>query len=311
VDRVELGSTGMMISPMGVGAWSWGDRLFWSFGRGYEEVDVKQVFQIAIEAGINFFDTAEVYGFGNSERMLGRLIKSQNVGINTTTKFFPYPWRVWPGAVAGALRKSLRRMQLETVDQYMIHWPYSVMSVETLMRAMAKAVQDGLTRSVGVSNFNLQRMSRAQTTLGQFGMGLASNQVSFSLIEQGPLHSGLLEACREMGITLVAYSPLAQGILTGKYTTQNPPPGVRRRWSRQVDLEKLPRLIALMTEIGQGHGGKTPAQVAINWTMVHGAVPIPGAKNRQQMEDNLGATGWQLVQEEARALQESAKEVLR
>lgn len=311
MDKTELGSTGEMISIMGVGAWSWGDRLFWSFGRGYEEADVQQVFQTALQAGINFFDTAEVYGFGNSERILGRLVKSHNPDVITTTKFFPYPWRIWPGALINALRSSLRRLQLKAVDQYLIHWPFSAMSVESLMKAMAGAVKEGLTRWVGVSNFNLSQMKRAQAALGRFGIRLASNQVAFSLIEQGPLRSGLLDACHEMGITLVAYSPLAQGVLTGKYTPHNPPPGVRRRWSRQVNLDRLPGLIALMTEIGQSYGGKTPAQVAINWTMMRGAVPIPGAKNRLQMEDNLGAAGWRMTGEEAQALEKAAAEVLR
>jgi aryl-alcohol dehydrogenase-like predicted oxidoreductase len=311
VDKIELGSTGMMISPMGVGAWSWGDRLFWNYGRGYAQEDVRQVFQTAVAAGINFFDTAEVYGFGGSEKMLGRLIKSSGAEINTTTKFFPYPWRFWPGAVTRALRSSLGRLQLDAVDQYMVHWPYAIMSIETLMKAFARAVQEELARSVGVSNFNLDRMKRAQIALSDFGLSLASNQVAFSLIEQDPLHNGLLDACQDMGITLVAYSPLAQGILTGKFTSQNPPPGARRRWSRQVDLEQLPALIGLMTEIGQKYGDKSPAQVAINWTMMRGAVPIPGAKNREQMQDNLGALGWRMAEDEAQALEKAAVEVTR
>lgn len=311
VERIELGSTGMMISPMGVGAWSWGDRLFWSYGREYAQDEVQQAFQTAVEAGLNFFDTAEVYGFGRSEKMLGQLIQSTGTQINTTTKFFPYPWRFWPGFVSRALRASLRRLQLESIDQYLVHWPYSVMSIETLMKAFAGAVEQGLTRSVGVSNFNRERMNRAQAALNDYGLGLASNQVAFSLIEQGPLYSGLLDACRESRITLVAYSPLAQGILTGKYTPDNPPPGTRRRWSRQVDLEKLPALIGLMNEVGQKYGGKTPAQVAINWTMTRGAVPIPGAKNRQQMQDNLGALGWRMTVDEAQALEKAATQVTR
>ncbi len=309
MERIELGTTGMMISPVGVGAWSWGDRMFWSYGRGYDVEDIEQVFETAIQSGLNFFDTAEVYGFGRSEKILGRLVQTRQAELNITTKFFPYPWRMWSGAVSRALRDSLRRMRLDRVDQYLVHWPYSVMSVETLMKGMARAVKEGLTRSVGVSNFNKQRMERAQTALAEFGLGLASNQVSFSLIEPLPLHDGLLDACREMKITLVAYSPLAQGLLTGKYGPGKPPPGARRRWLRQVDLEKLPRLIHHMTEIGQTYGDKTPAQVAINWTMKHGAVPIPGAKNRRQMEDNLGASGWMMTDDEARALEIAAAEI--
>ena len=185
------------------------------------------------------------------------------------------------------------------------------MSVETLMAGLAQAVRVGLTRSVGVSNFNLQRMKRAQAALAEFGLGLASNQVSFSLFETQPLHNGLLAACQEMKVTLVAYSPLAQGLLTGKYGLENPPPGVRRRWLRQVNLEKLPQLIHLMEEIGQRYGGKSPAQVAINWTLKHGAVPIPGAKNRRQMEDNLGAAGWLMTDDEALVLEKAAAQAAR
>jgi aryl-alcohol dehydrogenase-like predicted oxidoreductase len=311
VEKIELGSTGMMISPMGVGAWSWGDRLFWNYGRGHSQEDVNQAFQTAIEAGLNFFDTAEVYGFGRSEKLFGRLIQSTQAEVHTTTKFFPYPWRIWPGFVSRSLRSSLRRLQLDSVDQYMVHWPYSVMSIETLMKAFARAVKEGLARSVGVSNFNLERMTRAQSALQDFGLSLASNQVPFSLIEQGPLHNGLLQACQEMGITLVAYSPIAQGVLTGKYTLENPPPGTRRRWTRQVDLARLPNLIGLMQEIGQNYGNKSPAQVAINWTMMRGAVPIPGAKNQKQMQENLGALGWRMTNDEAKALERAAAEIKR
>jgi aryl-alcohol dehydrogenase-like predicted oxidoreductase len=309
MEKIELGSTGIMISPMGVGAWSWGDRLFWGFGRGYNDEDVRQAYNAAVEAGINFVDTAEAYGFGRSEKIVGQLVNSTQAEIITTTKFFPYPWRFRYGSIIRALRSSLRRLDMPTVDQYMIHWPYSLMSIETMMSAMAHAVQSKMTRSVGVSNFDLERMKRAQASLKHHGVSLASNQVSFSLIERQPLHNGLLEACKEMGITLVAYSPLAQGLLTGKFSVDNPPSGARRRWRRQVDLEKLPQLTGLMTEIGQKYGGKTPAQVAINWTMAHGAVPIPGAKNRKQMEDNLGAIGWRMTDDEALALEKAATKI--
>jgi aryl-alcohol dehydrogenase-like predicted oxidoreductase len=130
---------------------------------------------------------------------------------------------------------------------------------------------------------------------------LASNQVKFNLLDRAPERSGLLQACQELNVTLIAYSPLAQGLLTGKYTPQNPPKGARGVRSAKF-LESIQPLIRLEREIGQAHGGKTPAQVALNWLLCKGTVPIPGAKNPRQLADNAGALGWRMTEDEVAAL---------
>ncbi len=304
--QISLGPTDIRISPLGIGAWSWGDRFYWGYGRSYSEDDIQAAFNAGLAANINLFDTAEVYGFGQSERLLGRFAQDAGQPVVIASKFMPLPWRLGRGNLAGALRSSLRRLGVERVDLYQMHWPFPPVAIETWMEAMADAVQEGLVRAVGVSNYNADQLRRAHAALAKRGVPLASNQVHYSLLHREPEHSGLLEACRERDVTLIAYSPLAQGLLTGKYSADNPPPGMRRRRAGRTRLVQIEPLIALLREIGQAHGGKTPGQVALNWTICQGAVPIPGAKNARQAEENAGALGWRLTEDEVAALADAA-----
>jgi len=173
------------------------------------------------------------------------------------------------------------------------------------MHALADAVRLGLTRAVGVSNYSLSQMQEAQRVLADRGVPLASNQVEYSLICRAPERNGLLSRCQELGITLIAYSPLGMGLLTGKYTVDHPPPNARGwRFPRERLLQVQP-LQGLLREIGQRYG-KTPAQVALNWVMCKGALPIPGAKNARQAQENAGAMGWQLTPDEVQALDQAS-----
>lgn len=305
-NTIPLGKTGLRIPPMGTGAWQWGDRLFWGYGRNYQDDDVRQAFTASMEAGINFFDTAEVYGRGQSEKLLGRFLQEASGPAFVATKFMPLPWRLWKGSLLRALQGSLRRLQLQQVDLYQIHNALPPISIETWAEALGDAVEQGLTRAVGVSNYNEEQMRRAHLVLARRGIPLASNQVEYSLLNREVEFNGLLEACHDLGITLIAYSPLAQGMLTGKYTPTSPPTGFRGRLYGQNRLKALQPLIRLMHEIGRAHDGKTPAQVALNWLMIKGAVPIPGAKNLRQIQENLGALGWQLSEAEMAALDEAS-----
>jgi aryl-alcohol dehydrogenase-like predicted oxidoreductase len=286
---------------LGTGAWAWGDSLFWGYGRDYSEIDVYEAFQASLEAGITFFDTAEAYGMGRSERLLGRFIKRAGQDVTVATKFMPFPWRLQPASLINALRKSLKRLDMEQVDLYQIHWPFPPVAVETWMGALADAVLAGLVRAVGVSNYGPGKTQRAYDALAGRGISLASNQVEYSLLNRKIERSGLLDLCRRLNVRVIAYSPLGQGLLTGKYTPENPPAGIRGLRSRR-QLKRVQPLIALMHEIGQGHGDKTPAQVALNWTIRKGALPIPGAKNADQLRQNAGAVGWALTPDEVAAL---------
>jgi len=308
---VPLGSTGIKISPLGLGAWSWGDSFFWGYGNGYGEADVRAAFEASASNGISLFDTAEAYGSGKSEEILGRLVRSNGRSTIVATKFFPYPWRLSGAALIPALKRSLKRLGLPRVDLYQIHWPIPPVPIDTWMREMSDAVDQGLTRAAGVSNYSLGQTKRAHAALASRGIPLASNQVKFSLLNRSAERTGLLQFCRERQITLIAYSPIAQGLLSGKYKSDNPPAGVRRfRYSKRLLAEIVP-LLTLMRSIGEDHGGKTPVQVALNWVLCKGAVPIPGAKNARQAQENIGAVGWRLTDAEVTLLDDASDRVSR
>jgi aryl-alcohol dehydrogenase-like predicted oxidoreductase len=198
---------------------------------------------------------------------------------------------------------------LEHVDLYQLHWPSPVVSIDTYVEGLALVAQSGLARNVGVSNYNMDQMERAIKVLARHDISLASNQVEYNLLERKIERNGLLESCKKTGVRLIAYSPLAMGLLTGKYTTENPPPGPRGRKYTTI-LKDLPSLIAMMTEIGQGHGEKTPGQVALNWVICKGALPIPGAKTAKQAEQNVGAIGWHLTEEEVNSLDKASDKII-
>jgi aryl-alcohol dehydrogenase-like predicted oxidoreductase len=263
---------------------------------------VQAAFQASLAAGIRFFDTAEVYGSGRSEQLLGQFIQNNEHPLVIATKFTPYPWRLWKSRLIAALKASLHRLGLEQVDLYQIHWPFPPIPIETWADGLANAVEAGLVKAVGVSNFNAAQMLKAHATLMERGIPLASNQVEYHLLNRQVERNGLLKLCRELGVTIIAYSPLAKGMLSGKYTPENPPAGMRGRLFSRARLAAIQPLIKQLGEVGTAHGGKTPAQVALNWLVGQGVVPIPGAKNSRQAQENAAALGWALSEEEMNAL---------
>jgi aryl-alcohol dehydrogenase-like predicted oxidoreductase len=313
LDLVPLGNTDLRVTPLGLGIWQWGDTLTWEYGKGYDAADLRQIYEATLAAGINFVDTAEMYGRGRSERMAGQFMREAPAPydrIVLATKFAPLPWRLSPGRLLHALRASLNRLGLSRVDLYQIHFPYSPVSIETWMEALADAVGAGLTRAVGVSNFSASQTVRAYAALAKRGVPLASNQVEYSLLARKPESSGLIEVCRDLGVTVIAYSPIAKGALSGKYTPDQVPSGLlRRQYTREL-LAGIRPLLDELREIGQAHGDKTPSQVSLNWLMCKGAVPIPGAKNLQQAQENFGALGWRLTDEEVARLDEMSDKVM-
>lgn len=294
---------------MGLGAWQWGDRIVWQYGHGYGDEDVRQAFQVSLEEGIRFVDTAEAYGSGRSERLLGQFLKETEQPVLVATKFFPWPWRLGKSSLPRALKGSLSRLDLERVDLYQIHWPTPLISVDTMMDGLAACVKSGMARTVGVSNFGQSQMLAAYSALARHGVALASNQVHYSLLNRTVEKNGTLARCQELGIRLIAYSPLEQGLLTGKYSVDAPPPGTRGRMYPGM-LPKIEPLLKLMTAIGQDHGGKSQAQVALNWVICKGALPIPGAKNAKQAQQNAGGLGWRLTDEEVAKLDEASDVIL-
>jgi aryl-alcohol dehydrogenase-like predicted oxidoreductase len=309
IETIQLGKTDVRVTPLGIGTWQWGDSMMWGYGKGYAEGEIQAAFDASRATGITFFDTAEMYGFGKSERFLGIFIRAGGQPAIVATKFFPVPWRLGKGSLLRALRGSLNRLGMQQVDLYQIHFPLPPVPIDTWMDGLADAVQAGLTRAVGVSNYNVEQTRRAHAALAKRGVPLASNQVEYSLLKRDPERTGLLELCQELGVTLIAYSPLAKGLLTGKYTPENPPVGTRGRLFRPDYLARIQPMIGLLREIGAGHQGKNPNQVALNWLICKGALPIPGAKNARQAQENAGALGWRLTTDEVAALDAASDRV--
>lgn len=303
VDAIALGPTSTKVTPLGIGAWAWGDKLFWSYGKDYGEEQVRAAFNAALDAGINFFDTAEIYGPSESERLLGKFMQESDRPVQIATKYFPYPWRFNQQAVAEALTASLKRLQVERVALYQVHMPFDfLMGKHTLMNALADEVEKGRIEAIGVSNYSADQMRQAHKYLAERGVPLAVNQVRYSLLTRQIESNGILDTARELGVTILAYSPLAQGLLTGKYTPDSTHSlqGARRidpRFSSE-GLKKIAPLLNALQEIGQTHQ-RTPAQVALNWLIAQGnVIPIPGAKNADQARQNAGAVGWSLTPDE-------------
>ena len=222
------------------------------------------------------------------------------------TKFIPFPWKLQLAtSLLGSLRASLQRLGMSSVHLYQIHGPISLRSHAAMADALAEAYKAGLVKAVGVSNYSEREMRAIHGELAKRGIALATNQVEFSLLRTMPESNGLLRACKELGVTLLAYSPIGQGRLTGKYSAANPPKG-RRQFS-DYPMQEIEPILAELRRLGERHGGKTPAQVALNWIICKGAVPIPGAKNRQQAEQNAGALGWRLSADEVAALDRASK----
>jgi len=250
---------------------------------------------------VTFFDTAEVYGKGESERIIGELLRSTpRDQVVIATKFMPSPHKLKvTDALMSALRASLDRLGVDAVDLYQIHGPISLRSKAALAEALATAHQAGLVKAVGVSNYSEKEMRSIDRELRSRDLRLASNQIEFSLLRRVPETGGLLAACDQLGVLPLAYSPIGQGRLTGKYSASNPPPG--RRGFSAHPMAKVDVVVAELRRIGDDRD-RTPSQVALNWLIAKGAVPIPGAKNRAQAEENAGALGWNLSAEEVTAL---------
>jgi len=304
-----LGNTGIEVTPMGFGTWAWGDSIFWGYGKDYGEMDLRLAFQAAVNNGITFLDTAEVYGLGKSEELIGKFIKETNATTQIATKYMPLPWRFRAEDVADAVTASLKRLKMPSVDLYQVHFPFpSFLSQEGLMNALADEVQQGRIKAVGVSNYSAEQLREAHRLLARRGVPLAVNQVRYSLITREIETNGVLAAARELGVTILAYSPLAQGLLTGKYTMINPPTGARSFDKRfqTAGLIKLQPVLDKLNELGEKYS-KTPAQVALNWLICQpGVIPIPGIKTADQVDQNAGAMGWELSEIDAIELRQKA-----
>jgi aryl-alcohol dehydrogenase-like predicted oxidoreductase len=313
----RLGKTDVEISALGLGCWQFseGKGLFsvgW-YWPALEPSVVDAVVRRSIAGGINWFDTAEAYGNGASERETSRALQAAGAvpgSVVVATKWNP-AGRV-AGSLLGTIDERLEAMKPYPIDLHQVHQWFGLSSVEAEMDAMAELVAAKKIRSVGVSNFNQRRMRRAHAALATRGLPLAANQVKYSLLDRRIERSGLLAAAKELGITVIAYSPLEQGLLSGKFHDDPSlvaKTGVRRFTPAFRDLEKSRPLVKLLQEVAKAHGA-TPSQVALAWLIqFHGetVVAIPGASKEKHAEENVGALGLRLSGAELAAIDETAK----
>jgi aryl-alcohol dehydrogenase-like predicted oxidoreductase len=313
--KTSLGRSNLQVPRMGVGVMIWGEAkglaklhpAKTAYGGAESSEEEKRAFEISMEAGVNLFDTAAMYSGGASERRLGELARGKDVLV--ASKFpgsFSFKAEDFPKELAA----SLERLQRDSIDLYQHHFPNQRVSIPKLMDQLADAVEGGKVKAVGVSNYSADQMREAHAALAKRGVALASNQVEYSLLHRQPETDGVLEACRELGITLIAYSPLAGGRLTGKYSAQNRPGGFFRSILPQFNrkaLESIQPVINLLREIGERYS-KTPSQVALRWLIENPIVlPIPGAKNSKQAKENIGALSFSLTAEEIQALSQATQ----
>jgi aryl-alcohol dehydrogenase-like predicted oxidoreductase len=298
---------------MGVGAMIWGDakglarlhpaKTAYGGSEGFDEE--KRAVEVSLAAGVNLFDTAAMYSLGAAERRLGELARGKDVLIATK---YPSGFSFRVEDFPKELEATLARLGRDSIDLYQHHYPNAKLSIPKLMDFVADAVEAGKVKAVGVSNYSAEQMREAHAALAKRGIPLASNQIEYSLLHRQPEVNGIMDACLELGITLIAYSPLAGGRLTGKYSAQNRAGGLFRRILPQFNrkaLDAIQPVIKLLREIGDRYS-KTPSQVAIRWLIEHPMVlPIPGAKNGKQAIENAGALSFSLTSEEMESLNQA------
>eukprot|EP00899_Mesostigma_viride_P008769 jgi/Mesvir1/17894/Mv12964-RA.1 len=311
--RILAGGS-LAISPMGLGTWAWGNRLLWNYSINMDP-ELQRVFNLCVARGINFFDTGDSYGTGElnarAETLLGTFL-AQYPGsartrdnVHIATKIASYPWRLTRESVLAACRESKVRVG-GRLDMAQIHWStanYAPWQERALWKGLAAAYQLGLVRGVGASNYGPKQLRRLHAYLASEGVPLASNQVQYSLLSRDPSH--VKETCDELGVTMIAYSPLALGLLTGKYSVDSALPTGPRGFLFRSVLPSMAPLLGVMGEIATARGKSVP-QVAVNWCLTKGLVPIPGARDVRQAEENLGALGWRLSDAEVVELEVAA-----
>jgi aryl-alcohol dehydrogenase-like predicted oxidoreductase len=310
-----LGKTEIKITPIGLGVMEFGGGgglLGAAFPTITQEVKNTTV-RAALDGGINWFDTAELYGLGVSEASLAAALKAagkSDAEVVVATKWWPLLRTA--RNIPRTIQHRLRFLDGYSIGLYMVHQPFSLSSPEAEMDAMADLVEAGKIRSVGVSNYSPRRMRRAYQQLKQRGLPLAANQVLFSLLDRSIESNGILETAKELGVTIIAYTPLASGLLSGKYH-KNPELLAKKpfywRGRLQRGLEKSRPLVQALEEIGMKYNA-TPAQVALNWVIhFHGdtIVTIPGATSPRQAAESAGVMKFMLSADELAHLDEVSR----
>ena len=299
--RVRLGQSRLEVCPLGVGCWAWGDRRYWCYEEDYGPRDLVDAFGACVDAGLDLFDTAEAYAWGKGEKILGSLIRRSRRRVVVATKYAPLAGRGGAAAIGKGLAGSLKRLALPQIDLYQLHWAdRDELPIAAAMGSFADAVKAGHIGAVGVSNFRASEMREAHAILARHGVPLATNQVHYSLLHREPEVDGVLDACRELDVTLLAYSPLEQGLLTGKYTPDALPAGERADapWFALDNVAAAQQVVAKLRVIAAAHG-VDPAAIALAWLLAQpGVVPLVGAKTARQVAHNAKALAVRLNETE-------------
>ncbi|PSB10324.1 aldo/keto reductase [Pleurocapsa sp. CCALA 161] len=315
-----MSSTKELILPqMGCGTWAWGNRLLWGYDQSMDP-QLQAVFNLCVSNGVTLFDTGDSYGTGKlngqSEKLLGKFEREYQ-GVNKericlATKLAAYPWRLTAKSMVKAGIASIERMG--RVDLAQLHWStanYFPWQEWQLLDGLADLYERGVIKGVGLSNYGTKRLRQVQQKFSDRNIPIATLQVQYSLLSTYPITElGLKDTCDELGIKLIAYSPLCLGILTGKYNDPSTyPKGLRGILFRRLVPEAKPLLDCLEAIAQSRH--KTMAQVAINWCIAKGAMPIPGAKNIKQAQENIAAQDWLLDAGEIAELDRAAANIPR
>jgi len=316
----QLGNSELMVTPIGLGTWQFSKRKnlagkYWPMLSDEESYDIVQT---TYNNGVNWFDSAEMYGNGESERTLARALHAANISNDqpiVATKWMPVFRRA--RSIKKTIAQRIEALDGYTISLHQVHNPLSFSGIPAQMKAMAELVKDKKIRYVGVSNFSASQMRKAHAELAKHGIQLTSNQVHYNMVNRKIEYNGVLEAARDLNIAIIAYSPLAQGILTGKYHDApeqiKSKQGFRKRIGsfKAKGLEKTRPLIDKLREVSDNHQA-TAAQVALNWlTNYHdGTVfAIPGASNTHQAESNARSMHLELTGEEMDILDQASKQI--
>lgn len=290
------------VSRVGLGTWQFGSRE-WGYGDSYADRAARDIVRRARELGITLFDTAEIYGFGRSERILGEALGDERDRVVVATKIFPVA--PFPPVVRQRWAGSARRLGLDRIPLYQVHQPNPVVADSVTMPGMRTLLDADRIGAVGVSNYSLDRWRAADAALGS---PVVSNQVQFSLAHADPLDDLVPFAAREERL-VIAYSPLAQGLLGGRYSVANRPGGVRavNPLFGTENLHRVAPLLDVLRGVADAHDA-TPAQVALAWLIAQPrVVVIPGASSVQQLEFNAAADDLRLADDEVAALTAAAR----
>ncbi len=284
---------GVKLSAIGLGTWQFGSKE-WNYGSSYEEKESAAIVHKALDLGVNVIDTAEAYGWGRSERAVGRAIVSRRDEAFIATKVFPV-MPVEP-VIKDRARRSASRLGVQSIDLYQIHWPNPVIPLNLTMRAMASLQRSDLVKNIGVSNFSLALWQQAERFLSG---KVLSNQVRYNLLDRR-IENNVLPWAEETGHVVIAYSPLAQGVLSGRYSRGNIPTGLRAYTAafQPENLDKAIPVIDALKRIALEHGA-TPTQVALAWLISKpNVVVIPGASSISQLQANVESAQLDLTDED-------------